>query len=90
MIYKKNSCMELDEELFKSPPSEYRAAPFWAWNCELDKDELMRQIEKLKEMGFGGFYMHAREGMATAYLSDEFMELVKACCDKAESMAMQA
>ena len=77
-------------DLWKNPTSEYRGTPFWAWNCELDKDMLMRQIEYLKEMGFGGFHMHSRAGMGTEYLGEEFMELVKACRDKAEEENMLA
>jgi len=90
MLYKKTKETSLSDKLFKNPTSEYRGTPFWAWNCELDKDELLRQIEILKEMGFGGFHMHSRSGMATKYLSPEFMELVKACCDKAEQEDMLA
>ncbi|MBQ7039951.1 MAG: hypothetical protein IJN39_05225, partial [Clostridia bacterium] len=90
MIYKRNQGEKLDMELFENPTSEYRGTPFWAWNCELNKDLLLRQIESLKEMGFGGFHMHSRSGMATPYLSDEFMELVKACCEKAEKENMLA
>ena len=90
MLYKKNKEKKLSEELFKNPTSEYRCAPFWAWNCELDKDELLRQIEIFKEMGMGGFHMHSRSGMATNYLSKEFMDLVTACCDKAEDEDMLA
>ena len=66
MIYDDNrKNPQLDKELFKNPTAEYRGAPFWAWNCELDKDELLRQIDIFKEMGLGGFHMHCREGMAT-------------------------
>lgn len=90
MLYKKSKEQKLSDELFKNPTSEYRAAPFWAWNCELDKAELLRQIEVLKEMGFGGFHMHSRSGMATKYLSKDFMDLVTACCDKAEDEDMLA
>ncbi len=90
MLYKKNSTEKLDEGLFKNPASEYRGTPFWAWNCELDQDMLMRQIEYLKKMGFGGFHMHSRSGMATKYLSEDFMKLVKACRDKAEREHMLA
>ena len=84
MIYKKNQGKTLDMELFETPTSEYRGTPFWAWNCELNKDLLLRQIEYLKEMGFGGFHMHSRSGMATTYLGDEFMHMVKACTEKAK------
>ncbi|MDR0474781.1 MAG: hypothetical protein LBH43_14045 [Treponema sp.] len=87
MLYPKNASA-LTEEEFKNPSSEYRAAPFWAWNTRLEKDELVRQIEALKELGFGGFIMHSRIGMAVKYLSDEFMDLVHACVEKAREEKM--
>ena len=90
MLYKNSHTSYIDPELFKNPTSEYRAAPFWAWNCELCSKELLRQIECLKAMGFGGFYMHTRSGMTTPYLSEEFMQLVKECTKKAKSEKMLA
>ena len=88
MFYPKTRTKKLDSKLFKNPTSEYRGTPFWAWNCELTKEELTWQIDVLREMGFGGFHMHSRSGMATPYLSEEFMELVKACRDKAVANKM--
>ena len=90
MLYPKNKAERLDEKLFKEPTSEYRGAPFWAWNTELKPEMLLQQIEYLKAMGFGGFHMHSRVGMATPYLSDEFMKLVKLCVEKAKSENMLA
>lgn len=90
MLYKKNGEKSLSKSLFENPTSEYRAAPFWSWNAKLEKDQLIRQIGHLKQMGFGGFHMHPRTGLDTEYLSDEFMDMVKACCDKAESEQMLA
>ncbi len=90
MLYKKNTAKELSEELFRNPTSEYRGTPFWSWNCRLDKDELLWQIEVLKKMGFGGFHMHVRQGMATPYLGEEFMDLVAACVKKAKKEEMLA
>ena len=83
MLYPKNKSKKLNEKLFKNPTSEYRGTPFWAWNDKLEKDELIRQIGELKEMGFGGFHMHSRSGMATHYLSEEFMDLISACNEEA-------
>lgn len=88
MFYPHSKSEKLDMELFRNPPSEYRGAPFWAWNCKLDRSELLRQIDVLKEMGFGGFHMHSRSGMATPYLSEEFMALIKTCRDKAKANDM--
>lgn len=90
MLYPKNTEKELSPELFASPTSEYRGTPFWAWNCRLDRDELLRQIDVLHEMGFGGFHMHVRSGLETEYLGDEFMELIASCVDKAEKEKMLA
>lgn len=90
MLYKKNGAESLSEKLFENPTSEYRAAPFWSWNAKLEKDQLERQIGYMKQMGFGGFHMHPRTGLDTEYLGDEFMEMVRACCDKAESEQMLA
>lgn len=90
MFYEKNGRKQLSDKLFENPTSEYRATPFWAWNDNLDKDDLLWQIDQLKKMGFGGFHMHVRCGMATPYLGDEFMNLVKACANKAEKEKMLA
>ena len=90
MLYPKSTEKTLNPELFRNPGSEYRGAPFWAWNCALDKDELLWQLEVLKEMGLGGAHMHVRTGMATPYLSDEHMALVRACVDKCKQEKMLA
>lgn len=90
MLYKKNITKELEKTLFKNPTSEYRGAPFWAWNCKLDEKELMWQLDVLKNMGFGGAHMHVRTGMATPYLGEEYMKLIKACVQKSKNEDMYA
>ena len=83
MLYK-NRNKAITTEEFSNPTSEYRGTPFWAWNCELEKDELLRQIDVFKEMGMGGFHMHARTGLSTPYLGEDFISMVKACNEKAK------
>ena len=90
MLYKKNTAPHLDKNLFKKPTAEYRGTPFWAWNCQLDREELEWQLEILKKMGFGGAHMHVRTGMSTEYLSEEYMALIKACVEKAKNEEMLA
>ncbi len=90
MLYKKNSAPSLSPELFRNPTSEYRGTPFWAWNTDLNLDELKRQIDIFNKMGLGGFHMHVRTGMSTTYLSDEFMALIKGCVEKAKEENMLA
>ena len=75
---------------FKNPGAEFRGAPFWAWNSRLDAAELERQITILKEMGFGGFFMHSRVGLDTEFLGNEWFELVGKCIADAEKSGMIA
>ena len=75
---------------FENPGSEFRGAPFWAWNGKLDSEELRRQIRVMKEMGLGGFFMHSRVGLDTPYLSKDWFECVEACIDEAEKLDMNA
>ena len=78
------------KQMFQNPPAQYRSAPFWGWDGDLQKEELLRQIDEFKEMGYGGFHMHARAGLITPYLSDEFMQRVRDCCEKAKEEGLYA
>ena len=75
--------------LFKNPPMEYRGKPFWAWNGQLEKKELFQQIETMKEMGFGGFFMHSRTGLRTEYLSGEWFALIQDCAEQGVGLGME-
>ena len=44
----------------------------------------------MKRMGLGGFFMHSRVGLDTAYLSDEWFECVDACVDEGNRIDMNA
>ena len=90
MLYPKNREKELSRDLFREPTAEYRGAPFWAWNDKLEPEELVRQIGELKEMGFGGFHMHPRDGMATPYLSEEHLSLIRLCNETAKQRNQRA
>jgi len=75
---------------FVRPDSRYRGKPFWAWNGKLDPEELRRQVRLLKHMGLGGFFMHSRVGLDTAYLAKEWFQCIEACIDEARKQGMEA
>lgn len=75
---------------FCNPGVDFKGVPFWAWNGKLEKDELLRQVEILKKMGMGGFFMHSRTGLNTEYLGKEWMDLINDCADKAQKLGMKA
>ena len=84
----------MTEKLLKalrlSERENYRPLPFWSWNGNLEADELKRQIEWMCDKGFGGFFMHARSGLQTEYLSEKWFDCIKLCCDEAKKRNMQA
>lgn len=81
--------MEFNSQEFKSPSARYRGKPLWCWNGKLKKVELLRQLKIFKTMGFGGFFMHSRTGLATEYLGEEWFELINACADEAEEFDLE-
>jgi len=76
--------------IWSDPPAANRPVPFWAWNGNLEQDELDAQVEGFKDQGMGGFMMHVREGLETPYLGDEFMARVKDTVAKAKAEGLQA
>lgn len=72
------------------PAVDCRPVPFWSWNDKLDCDELRFQVREMHRAGLGGFFMHARGGLQTEYLSKEWMDCVCACVDEAMKLGMEA
>lgn len=62
---------------FKNVPKSYRPVPFWSWNEKLQPAETERQIGMMEKQGIGGFFMHARGGLQTEYMGEEWFENVE-------------
>lgn len=77
-------------EKLHNPSKEYRCVPFWAWNDRLEAEELCFQIREMKEKGAGGFFMHARGGLETPYMQEEWMNCVRLCAKEAAECDMEA
>ena len=73
---------KITEVLGGSAVDKYRPIPFWSWNDKLTPEELKKQICWMKKQGFGGFFMHARAGLLTEYLSDDWFECISASVDE--------
>ena len=75
---------------FKNIPKKYRPIPFWSWNEKLDTKETAEQIDKMNSVGIGGFFMHARGGLQTEYMGEEWFKNVKTAAESAEKHEMGA
>lgn len=75
---------------FQNPSNRFRPIPFWSWNDELDKEELSFQIAEMKEAGVGGYFMHARSGLKTEYLSEDWFQCIKAGIEAGKKYELDA
>lgn len=74
---------------FKDIPKKYRPIPFWSWNEKLDIAETKEQIRMMDEAGIGGFFMHARGGLQTSYMEEEWFENVEAAVEEGKNRNMR-
>ena len=73
---------------FKSIDKKYRPIPFWSWNERLDTEETRRQVRLMNDAGIGGYFMHARGGLQTEYMSDEWFDNIRAASDEGKALGM--
>jgi len=70
--------------------NKYSSMPFWSLNGNLNKEELLNQIEVIYEMGFSGAFLHSRIGLETEYMSDEWMSLMRFISNKMADKGLQS
>ena len=75
-------------EKLKNPPAKYRPMPFWSWNSKLEVPETTEQVDKMHDIGNGGFFMHARGGLKTEYMSDEWFDNIKSAVSEAKKLGI--
>ncbi len=75
---------------FKNVDKKFRPVPFWSWNEKLNVPESLRQTELMDEAGIGGYFMHARGGLQTEYMGEEWFENVSACVEECNRRGMHA
>lgn len=75
---------------FSKGLNSLRPVPFWSWNDKLNKEELFSQMQKMRDAGYGGFFMHSRVGLVTEYMSEEWLNLVRFCAEKSEELEQDA
>ncbi len=75
---------------FDNPSNQFRPIPFWSWNDKLEKEELEQQIAEMKEAGVGGYFMHARSGLKTPYLKEEWFESIRTGIEAGKKYGLNA
>ena len=83
---------------FQQPASEYRPFVRWWWNGDkVEADELVRELNLLKEAGIGGVeinpiafptYCDSVGKASLQWLSPEWINMLKVCFDEAKKLDM--
>ncbi len=69
--------------------NNFKPLPFWSWNNKLDQKEIREQINGFKAQGMGGFFIHARGGLKTSYMSEEWIGCVRAAVEEAKEIGLK-
>lgn len=67
----------------------YSAAAFWFWNDKLEPEELRRQLSEMHDKGMLEAVIHARVGLETPYLSEEWFSCVSVAVEQARAYGMK-
>lgn len=62
---------------------------FWSWNGKLEENRLISEMEDMKRVGIGGFFIHARAGLQIGYFSDQWFEFIRFCAKYAYSIGLE-
>lgn len=76
-------------EQVMQPPRSSRPVAFWFLNHRLEDEELRQQIRQMAQQGMGGFMLHARDGLRTGYLREDWAHAVEVCIEEARQLGLE-
>ena len=74
---------------FTHPPLTARAIPFWSWNETMEAAEIRRQIAAIQAGGWAGAFLHARIGLRTEYLGEDWFAACGVAIDECRKRGLQ-
>lgn len=74
---------------FQNPPAEYGIVLWWGWDGPMTDSVIIRDLDRIKSMGFQGVMIEAGYGMTDKYLSPGWFELVKFAVEQARIRGMR-
>jgi hypothetical protein len=74
---------------FPNPPAEYSAIHWAIWGGQQSKERIISDIEKIHASGGGVYMINNSRGVKPAYLSPEYMDLVKTVVQECKKRGMK-
>jgi hypothetical protein len=69
---------------FVDPPRDFSPMPFWFWNGKMEGPKIQAEIRDMASQHVYGSFLHARDGLETPYLSDEWWNAIGAGLEQAK------
>ena len=73
---------------FNQPSKDFTTSPFFVWNAEITKDEILKFLTDFKNAGSSQVFVHPRPGLITEYLSTDWLDLYKYTVEKGKALGM--
>src|SRR5580700_1540095 len=63
---------------FVDPPRDFSLMPFWFWNGKMEGPVIQQEIRDMADQHVYGAFLHARDGLQTPYLSEDWFKAIGA------------
>lgn len=61
-------------QAFIDPPRDFSPMPFWFWNGKMEGPIIQQEIRDMVDQHIYGAFLHARDGLQTPYLSEDWFK----------------
>ncbi len=79
----------MNPNAFVNPPAANRLLPIWYWNGVIEENEIVRQIQDMRDKGIGGFCLATGAGLNIPHLSQVWFDRVRVALETAEECGLQ-
>lgn len=62
---------------------------FWSWNGDITEEEIKKQLSEFADNRLGGVIVHARAGLKTPYMGDEWFERFELSIQEAKRLGLE-
>ena len=79
----------MDRGQFADPPAAYRGVTLWMLNDRLAPEQIDAQLDGFRDAGWGAAITRTFDGLATEYLSDEWMAVLERIVGRAGELGLR-
>lgn len=76
-------------EQFVNPPRDYSPMPFWFWNGKMEGPKIQQEIRDMVDQHVYGSFLHARDGLETPYLSEDWWKAIGVGLEQAKQSGFE-